>query len=78
MEKQQIDGIDKSLNSLKEKALNKQCKEMMKQFLEMLGKREVQASPSNPKFGGQSPFKVQVNFDIPTYKGKVNADVLDE
>ena len=32
MEKQQIDGIYESLNTLMEEELNKQCKEMMKQF----------------------------------------------
>ena len=68
MEKQQIDGIDESLNTLMEEALNKQCEEMMKQFLEMLGKCEARASPRNPKFGGQTPLKVQVNFYILTYQ----------
>ena len=43
----------------------------------MLGKWEGQASPSNPKFGGQTPFKVQVNFDIPTFQGKIDTDVVD-
>ena len=51
---------------------------MMKQFLEMLGKWEAQASPSNPKFGGWTPFNVQVNFDIQTFQGKINADVVDD
>ena len=61
-----------------EETLNKQHKEMMKQFLEILGNWEVQASPSNAKFGGKTPFKVQVNFDIPTFQGKIDADVVDD
>ena len=78
MEKQQINEMDESLKTLVEEALNKQREEMMKQFLAMLGKREAQSSPSNPKFGGQTPFKVQVNFDIPTFQGKIDADVVDD
>ena len=67
MEKQQSDRMDESLKALVEEALNKQCEEMMKQFSVILGKQEAQASPRNLKFGGQTPFKVQVNFDIPTF-----------
>ena len=44
----------------------------------MLGKQEAHASQSNPKFGGQTPFKEQVNFDIPTFQGKNDADVFDD
>ena len=78
VEKQQIDGMDESLKTMMEEALNKQCEEMMKQFSEILGKREAQASPSNAKFGGQTPFKVQVNFDIPTFQGKIDVDAFDD
>ena len=78
MEKQQIDGMDESLKTLVEEALNKQHEEMMNQFSEMLGKKEAHASQSNPKFGGQTPFKVQVNFGIPTFQGKIDADVVDD
>ena len=77
MAKHQIDGIDESLKTLIEEALNKQHKVMMKQFLEMPRKWEAQASTSNPKFGGRNPFNVQVNFDIQTFQGKINADVVD-
>ena len=38
MEKQQIDGMDASLETLMEEALNKKCKEKRKKFKEMLGK----------------------------------------
>ena len=78
MAKHQIDEIDESIKTLIEEALNKKHKEMMKEFLEMAGKWEAQASPSNPKFGGQTPFKVQVNFNIPTFQGKIDADVVDD
>ena len=38
VEKQQIDGMDESLKTVMEEALNKQREEMMKQFSEILGK----------------------------------------
>ena len=70
--------MEESLKKLVEDALNKKHEEILKQFLEMLGKQEAQASPSNPKFGGKTPFKVQVNFDIPTFQGKNDANVVDD
>jgi hypothetical protein len=33
-------------------------------------------SSSSSHFGGTSPFKVQVNFDIPIYEGQIDADSL--
>ena len=34
-------------------------------------------STSN-RFGGLNPFKVQVNFDIPLFEGKIDADALEK
>jgi hypothetical protein len=36
------------------------------------------ASSSNNHFGSTSPFKVQVNFDIPVFEGQIDADALDK
>jgi hypothetical protein len=36
------------------------------------------ASSSSNHFGGTSPFKVQVNFDIPIFEGQIDADALDK
>jgi hypothetical protein len=36
------------------------------------------ASSSSSHFGGTSPFKVQVNFDIPVFEGQIDADALDK
>lgn len=41
----------------------------MEQFKQML---ESHGSEENP------PFKVQVNFDIPTFQGKIDEDVVDD
>ena len=35
------------------------------------------ASASSSHFGGATPFKVQVNFEIPIFEGQINADVVD-
>ena len=36
------------------------------------------ASSSSDHFGGTSPFKVQVNFDIPIFEGQIDADALEK
>jgi hypothetical protein len=33
---------------------------------------------SSDHFGGTSPFKVQVNFDIPIFEGQIDADALEK
>jgi hypothetical protein len=33
---------------------------------------------SKNHFGSTSPFKVQVNFDIPIFEGQIDADALDK
>ena len=34
-------------------------------------------SASSNHSGGANPFKVQVNFDIPIFDGRIDADVVD-
>ena len=36
------------------------------------------ASTCSSHSGGATPFKVQVNFDIPIFEGKIDADVIDK
>ena len=36
------------------------------------------ASTSSGHFGGMSPFKVQVNFEILVFKGKIDAYALEK
>ena len=36
------------------------------------------AYSSNVHFGGTSPFKVQVNFDIPVFEGQIDAEALEK
>jgi hypothetical protein len=35
------------------------------------------ASTSRNHSGGATPFKVQVNFDIPIFEGQIDADAID-
>ena len=35
------------------------------------------ASASSSHSGGATPFKVQVNFDIPIFEGQIDAGVID-
>jgi hypothetical protein len=35
------------------------------------------AYSSSGHFGGTSPFKVQVNFDIPIFEGQIDAEALE-
>lgn len=48
---------------------------MMEQFKKML---ESHGSQANPPFTRYMSFKVQVNYDIPTFQGKIDADVVDD
>jgi hypothetical protein len=39
---------------------------------------KIGASSSRDHFGGTSPFKVQVNFDILVFEGQIDVDALDK
>jgi hypothetical protein len=65
---------------LLEQALTRQRDEMMENFAHILQRLPIAsgASSSSDHFGGTSPFKVQVNFDIPVFEGQIDADALDK
>jgi hypothetical protein len=74
------DGAKDSINLFLEKALTRQRDKMMENFahiLQCLLDRNS-ASSSSDHFGGTSPFKVQVNFDIPIFEGQIDADALEK
>ena len=52
---------------------------MMDSFTQILLRMSATASASSTssRFGDAAPFKVQVNFDIPLFEGKIDADALD-
>jgi hypothetical protein len=53
---------------------------MMDQFSQILRRLSTttDASSSSNHFGGTTPFKVQVNFDIPIFEGQIDADALEK
>jgi hypothetical protein len=70
VEENKNDGADDPINLLLEQALTRQRDEMMENFSHILQRLSIAtgASSSNNHFGSTSPFKVQVNFDIPYLK----------
>jgi hypothetical protein len=53
---------------------------MMENFAHILQRLPIETcmSPSSNQLGGTSPFKVQVNFDIPVFEGHIDADALEK
>jgi hypothetical protein len=49
-----------------------------KPSMEEENKNDRGTSSSRDHFGGTSPFKVQVNFDIPIFEGQIDADALEK
>jgi hypothetical protein len=79
-EEKKNDGADDPISLLLEQALTRQRDEMMENFSHILQHLPIAsgASSSSDHFGGTSPFKVQVNFDIPVFEGQIDADALDK
>jgi hypothetical protein len=53
---------------------------MMENFAYILQRLPITTctSSSNDHFGGTSPFKVQVNFDIPIFEGQIDVNALEK
>jgi hypothetical protein len=70
VEEKKNDREKDSINLLLEQALTRQRDEMMENFSHILQRLSITTctSSSSDHFGGTSPFKVQVNFDIPYLK----------
>lgn len=52
---------------------------MMDKFSEILRRLPMSdPSSSNSHSGGATPFKVQVNFDIPIFEGLIDANIVDK
>jgi hypothetical protein len=80
VEEKKNDGADDPINLLLEQALTRQRDEMMENFSHILQRLPIAsgASSSSGHFGGTSPFKVQVNFDIPVFEGQIDAEALEK
>jgi hypothetical protein len=80
VEEKKNGGAEDSINMLLEQALARQRDEMMENFSHILQCLSIatNTSSSSDHFGGTSPFKVQVNFDIPIFEGQIDADALEK
>jgi hypothetical protein len=66
---------------LLEESLMRQRNEMMEKFTQILQRLPMvvtEASSTRNHFRGVTPFKVQVNFDIPLFEGQIDADALEK
>jgi hypothetical protein len=59
-----------------EEALTQQRNDMMDSFMQIL--RRIPTGDTSSFSGGAAPFKVQINFDIPIFKGQIDTDVIDK
>jgi hypothetical protein len=48
---------------------------MMDSFAQILQRLPIGDTSSSS--GGATPFKVQINYDIPIFEGQIDADVVD-
>jgi hypothetical protein len=77
-EEKKDEGVGDPIKILLEEALEKQRNAMMDNFAQILQWIPTGGtSTSNSHFGGATPFKVQVNFEIPIFEGQIDADVID-
>jgi hypothetical protein len=79
-EEKKNDKADDPINLLLEQALTQQRDEMMENFAHILKHLPIasSASSSSGHFGGTSPFKVQSNFDILVFEGRIDAETLEK
>ena len=68
------------INLFLEQALMRQRDEMMENFSHILQCMSIAkgSSSSSDHFGGTSPFKIQVNFDIHIFEGQIDAYALEK
>jgi hypothetical protein len=70
------DGTGDPFKMLLEESLERQRNEMMDNFTQIL--RRLSTSDTSTSSGSATPFKVQINFDIPIFEGQIDADVVDK
>ena len=71
-------GVGDPFKMFLEEALKWQRDVMMDNFSQILRRLPICiASSSNIHSRGATPFKVQVNFDIPIFEGQIDVDIVD-
>ena len=78
-DKNKDEGVEDPIKMLLEEALEKQRNTMMDNFTHILQRIPTSgASASSSYYGGATPFKVQVKFDIPIFDGRIDVDSVDK
>jgi hypothetical protein len=70
------DGAGDPIKMLLEEALARQRNKMMDNFTQIL--RRLPTGEASSSSSHATPFKVQVNFDIPLFEGLIDVDVVDK
>jgi hypothetical protein len=70
------DGTGDPFKMLLEESLTQQRNEMMDSFVQIL--RRLPTDDTSSSSGGTTPFKVQINFDIPIFEGQIDTYVVDK
>ena len=78
-DKNKDEGVEDPIEMLLEEALEKQRNAMIDNFTQILQRLPTGgASASSNHSGGATPFKVQVNFDIPIFDGRIDTNAVDK
>ena len=73
------EGAGDPIKILLEEALERQWNTMMDNFAQILQQLpKSDASSSSSYSGNATPFKVQVNFEIPIFEGQIDTDAVDK
>jgi hypothetical protein len=75
-EEKKDEGTRDPFKKIPKESLTQKRNEMMDSFVEIL--RRLPTSDAYSSSGGVSPFKVQINFDIPIFEGHIDAYAVDK
>jgi hypothetical protein len=70
------DRLRYPFKKLLEESLTQQRNEMMDSFVQIL--RQLPIGDTSSSSGGPAPFKVQINLDVPIFKGQIDAYVVEK
>jgi hypothetical protein len=79
-EENRDDGVEDPFKLLLEEALVRERNDTMDNFSHILRQlpTTTEAPSTSSHFGGVTPFKVQVKFDIPLFEGHIDVDALEK
>jgi hypothetical protein len=75
-DEKKYDGAGDPIKMLLEEALVRQRNKMIDNFAQIL--RQLPTGEASSSSGRATPFKVNVNFDIPLFEGLIGTDVVDK